>query len=200
MSKIIYRINGFVNSDLVDWIVSQVGFISILQQDTYSVVARFNHDSTQQDTFRKALSDRLNVTGNPDDYIVNDILFTDAVLYTSEFTITKTDVGSTYVDLFTDFNGRPFVVDTTGYSKVAVQTLWNKNAGVGTHFIRIVNHANTAQVLYENTNLANGENFDGNVIIPSLFVNFKGKLRIQVKTSNATDDPIFSSIRVYLRR
>jgi hypothetical protein len=49
-------------------------------------------------------------------------------------------------------------------------------------------------------NLINGENVDASVTIPAPFINFKGKLRIQVKAGNATDDPIFSAIRVYLRR
>ncbi len=125
---------------------------------------------------------------------------TDAVLYQSEFTITKTNVNIVYVNLFNDFGGRPFLVDTSGYSKIAVQILWNKNAGVSAHDLRIVNDAVPTEVFYERLNLTNGENVDANVTIPAQFINFKGKLRIQVKAGNATDDPIFSSIRIYLRR
>src|SRR6476619_1624366 len=194
----VYEINGYLGGDFQNWVSSQTGFLAILEQSNYRMLVRFDHTNAQQDAFRKALADRLLLT--QDDVINTDIRFTDAVLYTSEFTITKTDVNTTYVNLFTDFAGRPFVADTTGYNQVAIQTFWNKNAGVSNHDLRIVNHADTTQVLYEKLNLANGENLDANVTIPSLFLNFKGKLRIQVRAGNATDDPIFSAIRIYLRR
>jgi len=129
-----------------------------------------------------------------------DLLSNDAVLYTSEFTITKTNVNTTYVDLFTDFGGRPFLVNTTGYTRLAVQTLWNKNTGVSNHDLRIINHADVTKVLYEKFNLTNGENVDASIGIPADFITFIGKLRIQVRAGNATDDPIFSAIRIYLRR
>jgi len=196
----IYKINGYTGGDFINWISSQAGFLSILEQMNYSIIVRFDHTNAQQDTFRKALGDRLNLTGNPDDIMNLDILVTDAVLYTSEFTITKTNVNITYVNLFTDFGGRPFLADLTGYNKLAVQIFWNKNAGVANHDLRIVDDAVPTNVLYEKLNLANGENVDANSVIPAQFVNFKGKLRIQVKAGNATDDPIFSAIRIYLRR
>src|SRR6187431_2435830 len=179
----VYKINGYLGGDFLDWIQSQTGFKSILEQTGYSIVVRFDHTNAQQDTFRKALGDKLNL-GNPDDIMNGDILVTDAVLYISEFTITKTNVNTTYVDLFTDYAGRPFLVDTTGYTKLAIQIFWNKNAGSSSHDLRIVND----------------EILDANFTIPTQFVNFKGKLRIQVKAGNATDDPIFSAIRIYLRR
>jgi|SRR6187431_155591 len=195
----VYKINGYLGGDFLDWIQSQTGFKSILEQTGYSIVVRFDHTNAQQDTFRKALGDKLNL-GNPDDIMNGDILVTDAVLYISEFTITKTNVNTTYVDLFTDYAGRPFLVDTTGYTKLAIQIFWNKNAGSSSHDLRIVNDAIPSNILYEKLNLINGENLDANFTIPTQFVNFKGKLRIQVKAGNATDDPIFSAIRIYLRR
>jgi len=131
---------------------------------------------------------------------LGDLDASDAVLYTSEFTITKTNVNTVYVDLFTDFNGRPFVVDTRGFTALAVQIFWNKNAGVSNHDLRIVNNADPTKVIYEKLNLVNGVNLDASVDIPTDFITFKGQLRIQVKAGNATDDPIFSAIRIYLRR
>src|SRR6185436_14448016 len=112
---------------------------------------------------------------------LGDLDASDAVLYTSEFTITKTNVNTVYVDLFTDFNGRPFVVDTRGFTALAVQILWNKNGGVSNHDLRIVNHADISQVLYERLNLSNGINLDASFDIPAEFITFKGQLRIQVK-------------------
>lgn len=132
--------------------------------------------------------------------VLSDIDSTDAVLYTSEFVITKTDLNTTYVNLFTDFNGRPILVDTTAFNNLAVQIFWNKNGGSSNHDLRIINHADPTSILYERLNLTNGVNLDANAPIPPDFAKFKGQLRIQVKAGNATDDPIFSAIRLYLRR
>lgn len=132
--------------------------------------------------------------------VLSDIDSTDAVLYTSENTITKTDLGTSYVNLFTDFAGRPILVDTKAYKRLAIQIFWNKNGGSSNHDLRIVNHADISQVLYELLNMSNGQNLDANFTIPAQFINFRGQLRIQVKAGNATDDPIFVAIRLYLRR
>lgn len=199
MVNTIYKIDTNVDDNFTSWLQSQPNLIQINVLDPHLLYVIFDHTAQQSIDFKKLLADKLSTnTQNVAKYI--DVLLADASLYTSEFTITKTDVGTTYVNLFTDFGGRPFPVDTTGFTGLAVQTLWNKNAGVGTHFIRIVNHADTTQIIYENVNLTNGENLDANVTIPAQFTNFRGKLRLQVKTSNTTDDPIFSAIRVYLRR
>src|SRR5688572_33028412 len=86
------------------------------------------------------------------------IVETDALLYQSEFTITKTNLGTAYVNLFTDFGGRPFLVDTSGYSKIAVQIFWNKLAFVTSHDLRIVDDATGTNVFYEKLNMISGEN------------------------------------------
>jgi hypothetical protein len=192
-----YNING-VNQDTLLWISQQPTFQGFELTDN-NIKATFDQDSTQEADFKKALADKIPLDGdNPTKYLDNFI--GDTVLYSTDFNITKTNVGINYVNLYTDFGGRPFLVDTTGYTRIAVQVLWNKNAGSTNHAIRIIDNANQNNVLYENLNLINGENVDASVTIPAPFINFKGKCRIQCKVGNATDDPIFSAIRVYLRR
>jgi hypothetical protein len=130
------------------------------------------------------------------------IIDSDELVYTTDRSIPKNSLSTTYVNLFTDFAGRPILINTTGYSRGAIQIFWNKNGGVGTHSLKIVKHNDTSQILYENTNLIDGENLDVNFVppVPLDFKDFIGKLRIQVKSSNGTDNPIFEGIRLYLRK
>lgn len=200
MTIINYKINGYTGGDFTDWITQQAGFLAILEQTNYSMLVRFDHNDAQEDAFRKVLADRFAIEDNPDDLIKDNILVTDSVLFFSEKSITKTNLNTTFVNLFTDFGGRPFLADLTGYTRLAVQILWNKNGGGSSHDLRIISDAFPSQVLYEKLNMANGENLDANVPIPAQFVNGKGKLRIQVKAGNAQDDPVFEAIRLYMRR
>src|SRR5215211_1327601 len=52
-----------------------------------------------------------------------DEIKTDQLFFTTETAVTKTNVGTAYVDIFTDFGGRPFFIDTTGFTRLAVQVL-----------------------------------------------------------------------------
>ncbi len=195
-----YVINHAISDSFETWLVSQPNYISnsFIKGD-HETIIEFNHNAAQETAFKELLNDRMNLN-NDNAMKYSKLLLSDTLLYVSEFTITKTNVNIAYVNLFTDFAGRPFLADTSGYSKIAVQILWNKNAGVSAHDLRIVNDAVPTEIFYEKLNLTNGENVDSNFTIPAQFINFKGKLRIQVKAGNATDDPIFSSIRIYLRR
>lgn len=194
-----YTINHTIPDDFETWLVAQPNFVSIVQKNN-AVMVTYNH-ATQQDeiNFKAQLANHLDLDNdNAINYI--DKLQSDALLFLSDFSITKSSLSTGYVNLRTDYGGRPIPCDTTGYTKIAVQIFWNKNGGAGSHSLRIVSHADTSKILYENTNLNDGQNFDTNVTIPVDFISFKGQLRIQVKSSNGTDSPIFDAIRIYLRR
>jgi hypothetical protein len=155
------------------------------------VIPRIDPTITPDSGFLQQLKDAVNA---------GVIVETDTVLFISEFAITKTNVGTTYVNLWNDYGGRPFLVDTAGYESIAVQIFWNKLTFVTSHDLRIVDDQTGTNVFYEKLNMVNGENLEVNAPIPAAFINFKGKLRIQVKAGNNQDDPIFSGIRIYLRR
>lgn len=126
---------------------------------------------------------------------------TDQLLFVTESQQTKTNIGTTYVDIFpASINGNPIPIDTTGFTKIGIQLFWNKNAGTSNHDFRIVNDADDTKVLYEKLNISSVITEDFTVSLNGNFTNFVGKLRIQAKAGNATDDPIFLGLRLYLRR
>lgn len=165
-------------------------------------------DNTAEISFESDLSKRLGIEidgahTNLGKFI--DEIKTDVLLYAIEFNplqgVIKTNLGTAYTNVFNDFNGRPFFVDTTGFKSLTVQILWSKAGGTSAHNMRIVNNADDTQVL-ESGSLgltANSDDFP-NIAIPAGFQNFKGKWRLQCKAGNAQDDPVFFGIRIYMRR
>lgn len=122
-----------------------------------------------------------------------------------------TNIGTSYVDVFSAFyNGFPNGLDTTGFSKLGVVILWNKNAGTGRHDMRLVNANNTTEVFVStegrtvansgSDGLASGITKDYGVDIPTSFKNWLGEVKIQAKSTVASDDPIFDAFILYLRR
>lgn len=124
---------------------------------------------------------------------------------------TFTNLGNSYIDVFAAlYNGFPHGLDTTAFTKFGVVILWNKNGGTGRHDMRLVNANNTTEVILHTENrtvansgadgLANGTTKDYNIAIPAAFTNWVGEVKLQVKSSVATDDPIFDAFLLYLRR
>lgn len=193
---------------LYDWIAIQPGLISIAPFNTDKIYCEFNHTPQQSASFKEDLIERLaevDIGNNTFELLMPQLrqIKTDQAFYSCEFNpgITKTNIGLTYVNIFTDFSGRPFFIDTTGFKSMAIQILWTK-VGTGVQTVRIVNDADNTQVL-ESGGLGNtpGASDDfPNVAIPPAFLKFKGKWRLQAKSTVAADDPIFVGIRLYLRR
>lgn len=120
-------------------------------------------------------------------------------------TITKTNIGLAYVDVFPAlYSGVPIPIDTTGYSKIGVAIMWNKNGGNGRHDARLVNHTDIADVLVSTeampTGLPTGMTKNYNIDIPPIFENFRGDIRLQAKSTVANNSPIFDGIILYLIR
>lgn len=202
----IYINNG---KRLWEWISQQPNLVTLTAYNPDKIYCEFNHDAGQASTFKEELIARfgeVDIGNNTFEQLLPQLklIKTDMPLYICELNpgITKTNIGAIYVNIFTDFSGRPFFVDTTGFTKLAVQILWTKGAGTGVQTMRIVDHANDTQVLESGSlGLTAGQSDDfPNVTIPLAFRNFIGKWRLQAKSTVAGDDPVFVGIRIYLRR
>ncbi len=115
--------------------------------------------------------------------------------------ITKTNIGSTYVNICPGLNGERIVADLTGCTEFRLILAANL-VGIGNFFARVVRDSDDV-VLAESVNLgAAGEReVDSNwQALPATFVNAGVVfLRAQAKSATATDDPIFRSLQVVLR-
>lgn len=116
-------------------------------------------------------------------------------------------LSTSYVDVFPAlYSGLPIPIDTTGYEKMGMVLLWNKNGGVGTHTIKFVKcNANGVitqpeQVLRETGTANGGYLADFNYRIPNEFINYTGFVKLQAKSSNGTDSPRFDGLWIYMIR
>lgn len=203
------------NKDVLeDWIPLQTGVLDIIpeQNGDYVKITVTCDFQTENDktNFIAGLEKRLsNVKiGDVPEQITKYIeqIRTDQLLYMSSRQVTKTNVGTTFVNLFTDFSGRPFFADFTGFTKLAFQTYWTK-VGSGSQHLRIVDDSGgitsdliNTENLGGGNGLVTGDNPLANYTIPASYTNFKGKLRIQVRSTVAADDPVFEGMNIYLRR
>jgi len=199
-----YDIHFYPLPALYEWISQQPNLLELrLAGNSDRIYCVFDHTPQDAINFKRQLARRItqvDIGNNTFETLPNQLeeLQTDQLLYTTSQSVTKTNIGTAYVDLFTDYGGRPFFVDTTGFTRLAVQILWTK-VGTGTQTMQIVNHANDAVVL-ESPSLTTQSNEFANVAIPQAFLNFKGKWRLQVKSTTASDDPVCSGVSIYLRR
>lgn len=115
---------------------------------------------------------------------------------------------TSYTDIFPPlYFGLPIPIDTTGYRRMGMVLLWNKNGGTGTHTVRLVKcgpngviDEQPEKVLRE-TSVANGGYLiDFNYIIPNDFLDFEGLVKLQAKSSNGTDSPRFDGLWLYMVR
>lgn len=125
-----------------------------------------------------------------------------------------TNIGTAYKDVFpTLYDGFPIPLDTSSFKNMGVVVLWNKNGGTGRHDLRLVDHTDTTKVLVnteglDTTNggdpttggMKSGRTKNYNIVIPQAFLNFRGEIRIQAKSTVASDDPIFDGLLIYLIR
>lgn len=195
---------------LYQWISQQPNLVTLYPYDPDKIYCEFNHTAGEQAIFKENIIEKLaevDIGGNTFEILINQLrqIKTDQLFYSCEFIptgIVKTNLGTTYVNVFSDFGGRPFFIDTTGFKTMAIQILWNKAGGASVHNMRVVNDADNTQIVESGSlglNAGQSDDFP-NVTIPPAFMNFKGKWRLQCKAGNATDDPIFVGFRLYLRR
>jgi hypothetical protein len=112
--------------------------------------------------------------------------------------IIKTNVGTTYVDMFpSQGDGVGTDVDSFAATVFRFYVSWNKNGGLGTHFCRVVDQTGV-NVLAEITNCVNGRNVVTGSI-PAFFLDNLRSIKLQTKTSNTTDDPVFGGAHLYFK-
>lgn len=203
------------NKEIVEsWIPLQSGVLDIVPEQNGSyvkitVTCDFANEN-DRNNFISGLEKRFSnvkINDTPEQiskYI--EQIRTDQLLYMSSRQVTKTNIGTTFTNLFTDFSGRPFFADFTGFSRLAFQTYWTK-IGTGSQHLRIIDDSGVitsdlinTESLGGGTGLVTGDNALANYTIPAPYTNFKGKLRIQVRSTVAADDPIFEGMNIYLRR
>ncbi len=144
----------------------------------------------------------------------NDVSFgarSDQLMISITRQIPFTNIGTSYVDVFSGlYAGFPNGLDTTGFTRLGIVILWNKNGGTGRHDMRLVNATNVSEVFLStegrtvansgSDGLINGTTKDYDITIPANFKNWIGEVKIQAKSTVASDDPIFDAFLLYLRR
>lgn len=114
---------------------------------------------------------------------------------------TKTNVGSTYVDVYTTTGseGKPVYIDFTGYTHYRCVLYYNK-VGSGTNSVKICTIANpTTEVLHDFSNAVSNENDSGLTALPSFAASGgRFELKMMIKSTTAADDPVVEGMRVYL--
>jgi hypothetical protein len=113
-------------------------------------------------------------------------------LFGPGITLTKTNIGTAYVNILTELNGGRTLVDFTGCTQFRV-ILNGQLPGVGQHGVRIVKDSDST-VLFENATVAAqaGEReLDSDwQSIPSGFTT-ETLVRAQAKSTTGTDDPVY---------
>ena len=200
-----------------------ISFLSNLpnhQNSGYSsgrtVITNFNHTTQQQiDDFCNILAENgitiVKIDGVETNLIQKfNFLRTDHLLFSITPRLQINNIPTTYTDLFPSlYQGFPIPIHTIGYTKMGFVLLWNKNSGTGVHDLRLIKCDNsgnllpnpsTPDILIEGLNIPSGRttNFDFN--IPSSFLDFRGFVKLQGKSTVNTDDPILDAMFVYIIR
>jgi hypothetical protein len=114
--------------------------------------------------------------------------------------VTKTNIGTSYVDVYTTAfdNENLMFVDFTGVNSVRLVYLWDY-VGAGTQQVRLVDVDNNANVLVEAATItADCDPCDtGWVSLPAAFTSATKKLELQGKSTTSTDDPIARGYTLY---
>lgn len=113
--------------------------------------------------------------------------------------ITKTNIGTSYVNVPPGLNGERILVDLTGATEFRIVVAANL-VGTGPFGMRVVRDADSA-VLFENASIAlTGEReLDTNWQPIPLAAGALEVLRFQAKSSTAQDDPVFRRATILIR-
>lgn len=112
--------------------------------------------------------------------------------------ITKTNIGTSFVDIYNQTNGdgKSIQIDTNGKTEVKLQVNWNK-IGTGAQTVQVL-EVGTANVLITLA-VVSGRNVSALTTIPAFAVDSVKFYKLQGKSTTSTDDPIFESAAIYLK-
>lgn len=136
-----------------------------------------------------AANDRFNLTLNRAEYLVGS--------WTQVGGLTKTNIGTSFTDLFSGNDGNGCDVDGNGRNEYRLYVSWAKNFGSGTHQIRVISQS-TSDVLATISNATSGRNVATGTI-PTYFQNNLRSVKLQATSSVSTDDPIFYGAQLYYK-
>lgn len=113
--------------------------------------------------------------------------------------ITKTNIGTSYVNISPRANGERTLIDFTGCTQFRLVAFANL-VGTGAFGIRVVRDSDNA-VLYENANIALTGERELDTDWQNLPAQASGLIfvRVQAKSNTAADDPVFGSIKLAVR-
>lgn len=111
--------------------------------------------------------------------------------------ITKTNVGASFVDIYNQTNavGKGVKTDFTGKTQFRLNVKWNK-VGTGTQTVRLVDINNTAN--FYDLDVISGDNDSGLVNLLAWQTSVV-HVKLQAKSTAAADDPIFEGATITLK-
>ncbi len=197
MVQIDYTIKQVLPNDLISEIASQPNLLNVITNQKQAVFS-FDHTPQQSIDFKKWLNTMLGLYG---DALSKYTTFNGATTIWSTTTpVVLTNIGTTFKNLFNRGGGLPFGIDTDVYENIRLQVHWTRAAGdTGVHTLQIVDSNAPTNVLASLPNLTTGSNLGAKVAIPDIFLNTKNLYLIQVKSTVATDDPVFEGLNLYIQ-
>ena len=195
-----YEIQGGLSQHAQDDITSQPNFMGMQTFNsgfpTMYTILTFDHTPSQSTAFKKLLLSKL---GLYNDALSKYTNFNGAsTIYTTDTPVTLTNIGTTFKNVYTRSDGMSFGADTDVYDVVRIIVHWTKN-GTGTQSLQIVDKNTPSNVLASLGNLVSGVNVGSIVNIPDALKETQKLYLVQVKSTVATDSPVFEGIRVYMR-
>lgn len=188
---------------IYSWIQNQPNLVS-LKRENDKIICEFTHTAQEEEAFQQEVANRMfqiEINNSIYNYILPKLkeIQTDALMYITELSKTKTDVGSSFIDLYDDYGGRNFFIDLTGYKKIKYHINMNTNGSIGTNNFRIIENGNPNNVLFDVV-VTSGQNVDTLPIPDPQFKSYRGRVRIQVKSTDPLDDPIYDRIILHAIR
>lgn len=115
-----------------------------------------------------------------------------------DVSVTLTTIGTSFVDVYTQTNsdGKSAQLDTNGLTWVRLEVLWNK-IGSGTQSVQVL-EVGTANVLIS-LDVVSGRNVSSLTAIPGFAQSAVKHYKLQAKSDNGADSPVFEGARLYLK-
>ena len=156
-----------------------------------SVARRFNLATASDfDVTENAGSDRFDISLRRAENLVGS--------WNTTSGLTKTNLGTTFVDLqpASGSEGNGCDVDGTGRVGYRFYVSWNKNVGSGTHSVQLISQT-TSDVLATMT-VIDGRNVTTGTL-SAYYLDQIRSVKLQAKSTVSTDDPIFYGARLYFK-